>query len=159
QLKEAYMSRRQEINSASSELMQALVNIAADVPSSEIRDKLEHSILDEAAIGLLRMADNVFGGFGQAPKFPNASNLLFLLRYYDISGISRFKDFVIFSAEKMAAGGIHDHLGGGFARYSTDQRWMVPHFEKMLYDNALIIQLYAELFQITQEDHYLKIVQ
>jgi uncharacterized protein len=158
QLKEAYVTKRQEINSASSEFMQALMHTAADIPSSIDRAKLERSILDEAAIGLLRMADNVFGGFGQAPKFPNISNLMFLLRYHDISGINRFKDFVIFSAEKMAAGGIHDHLGGGFARYSTDQRWLVPHFEKMLYDNALIIQLYAELFQITNEEHYLQIV-
>ena len=159
QLKEAYVTKRQEINSASSEFMQALMHTAADIPSSENRDKLERSILDEAATGLLRMADNVFGGFGQAPKFPNTSNLMFLLRYHDISGMNRFKDFVVFSAEEMAAGGIHDHLGGGFARYSTDQRWLVPHFEKMLYDNALIIQLYAELFQITNEEHYLQIVQ
>lgn len=158
QLKEAYVTKRKEINSASSEFMQALMHTAADIPSSMDRAKLERSILDEAAIGLLRMADNIFGGFGQAPKFPNISNLMFLLRYHDISGINRFKDFVIFSAEKMAAGGIHDHLGGGFARYSTDQRWLVPHFEKMLYDNALIIQLYIELFQITNEEHYLQIV-
>lgn len=159
QLKEAYKNKREEINSASSEFMHALVHTAADIPPSQSREKLERSILDEAAIGLLRMADNIFGGFGQAPKFPNASNLLFLLRYYDISGMSRFKDFVIFSAEKMAAGGIHDHLGGGFARYSTDQRWLIPHFEKMLYDNALITQVYAELFQITNEERYLQIVQ
>jgi uncharacterized protein YyaL (SSP411 family) len=158
QLKEAYVTKRKEINSASSEFMQALMHTATDIPSSMDRAKLERSILDEAAIGLLRMADNIFGGFGQAPKFPNISNLMFLLRYHDISGINRFKDFVIFSAEKMAAGGIHDHLGGGFARYSTDQRWLVPHFEKMLYDNALIIQLYVELFQITNEEHYLQIV-
>src|SRR5207344_2070751 len=104
---------------------------------------------------LIRMADLVFGGFGQAPKFPNVSNLLFLLRYYDISGINRFKDFVIFSAEKMAAGGIHDHLGGGFARYSTDQRWLIPHFEKMLYDNALLLILYSEIYAITLNPNYL----
>ncbi|MFZ0329556.1 MAG: thioredoxin domain-containing protein, partial [Nitrososphaeraceae archaeon] len=159
QLKEAYKTKRHEINSASSEFMHALVQTASDIPSSDSRAKLERSTLDEAAIGLIRMADLVFGGFGQAPKFPNVSNLLFLLRYYDISGINRFKDFVIFSAEKMAAGGIHDHLGGGFARYSTDQRWLIPHFEKMLYDNALITQIYAELFQITNEERYLQIVQ
>ena len=82
--------------------MHALVQTASDIPSSDSRAKLERSTLDEAAIGLIRMADLVFGGFGQAPKFPNVSNLLFLLRYYDISGINRFKDFVIFSAEKMA---------------------------------------------------------
>jgi uncharacterized protein YyaL (SSP411 family) len=159
QLKEAYKTKRHEINSASSEFMHALVQTASDIPSSDSPAKLERSTLDEAAIGLIRMGDLVFGGFGQAPKFPNVSNLLFLLRYYDISGISRFKDFVIFSAEKMAAGGIHDHLGGGFARYSTDQRWLIPHFEKMLYDNALITQIYAELFQITNEERYLQIVQ
>ncbi|HEY7570700.1 MAG TPA: thioredoxin domain-containing protein [Nitrososphaeraceae archaeon] len=158
QLKDAYVNKRQEIISATSELMQALVHIAADVPVLGNKDNLERSILDEAAIGLLRMADNVYGGFGQAPKFPNTSNLLFLLRYHEISGMNRFKDFVIFSAEKMAAGGIHDHLGGGFARYSTDQRWLIPHFEKMLYDNSLLVQLYAELYQLTQEEHYLHLV-
>ncbi|MDQ3969153.1 MAG: thioredoxin domain-containing protein, partial [Thermoproteota archaeon] len=90
--------------------------------------------------------------------FPNASNLMFLLRYYDLSGINRFRDFVIFSADKMAEGGIHDHLGGGFARYATDQKWLVPHFEKMLYDNALLSQLYAELYQITKAESYMQIV-
>ena len=96
-------------------------------------------------VNLLQMSDPIYGGFGQAPKFPNPSNLLFMLRYYDISGLNRFKDFVMFTADKMANGGIHDHLGGGFARYSTDQKWLVPHFEKMLYDNALLTILYAEV--------------
>jgi uncharacterized protein YyaL (SSP411 family) len=102
------------------------------------------------------MGDRIYGGFGHAPKFPNASNLMFLLRYYDISGINRFRDFVIFTADKMALGGIHDHLGGGFARYATDQKWLVPHFEKMLYDNALLSQLYAELYQITGAEPYIQ---
>ena len=61
-----------------------------------------------------------------------------MLRYHDISGINRFKEFVMLTGDKIAAGGIHDHIGGGFARYSTDQKWLVPHFEKMLYDNALL---------------------
>ena len=67
---------------------------------------------------------------GHAPKFPNASNLMFLLRYYDISAINRFRDFVIFTADKMAEGGIHDHLGGGFARYATDQKWLAHILKK-----------------------------
>src|SRR5437868_5240769 len=104
------------------------------------------------------MGDPTYGGFGQAPKFPNPSNLLFMLRYYDIAGINRIKEFVLFTGDKMAAGGIHDHIGGGFARYSTDQRWLVPHFEKMLYDNALLTQLYAELYQISGSEKYLQIV-
>ena len=118
---------------------------------------LERSILDEAAIGLLQMGDTVNGGFGNAPKFPSASSLLFLLRYYEISGLTRFLDFVLFTSNKMAAGGIYDHLGGGFARYATDHKWLIPHFEKMLYDNALLVQLYVELYQITKDERHMEI--
>ncbi len=157
QLAEAYKSKKQEIQAASSEFMHGLSNTSKDIQGKG--DNIERSILDEAAVGLLQMGDTVYGGFGQAPKFPNPSNLLFLLRYYDISQIRRFKDFVMFSADKMASGGIHDHLGGGFARYSTDQKWLVPHFEKMLYDNALLTQLYSELYQVSGDVKYLKIVE
>jgi len=158
QLATAYKNKKQEIEAASGEFMDALVQTAKDVAlGTADKASLERSILDEAAMGLLQMGDPIYGGFGQAPKFPNASNLMFLLRYYDISGMTRFKDFVAFTADKMAAGGIHDHLGGGFARYATDQKWLVPHFEKMLYDNALLAQLYSELYQITKAGKYLQI--
>ena len=161
QLSEAYANRKQEIQSATAEFMHALTSSARDIQTSQeghqdAISKTGRSTLEEAAIGLLHMADNVYGGFGQAPKFPNVSNLLFLLRYYDISGVKRFRDFVIFTADKMIRGGIHDQLGGGFARYSTDQRWQVPHFEKMLYDNALLTQLYAELYQVSGNNSYLE---
>src|SRR5581483_4496599 len=161
QLADAYHNKKQEIVAASGEFMNALVQMARDVAAAGTpagKTNLERSILDEAAVGLIQMGDPIYGGFGQAPKFPNASSLLFLLRYYDISGMNRFRDFVVFTADKMAAGGIHDQLGGGFARYSTDQKWLVPHFEKMLYDNALLAQLYAELYQITKDDRQIKIV-
>jgi uncharacterized protein YyaL (SSP411 family) len=160
QLAEAYKNKKSEIQAASSEFTHALSQTATDlVVRPEIAEKtsLERSILDEAAVGLLQMGDRIYGGFGHAPKFPNSSNLMFLLRYYDISGINRFRDFVIFTADKMAEGGIHDNLGGGFARYATDQKWLVPHFEKMLYDNALLSQMYAELYQITKTESYMKI--
>ena len=158
QLAAAYKGKKTEIETASGEFMGALTQTAKDVALGMTEKvNLERSILDEAAVGLLQMGDPIYGGFGQAPKFPNASNLMFLLRYYDISGMTRFKDFVAFAADKMAAGGIHDHLGGGFARYATDQKWLVPHFEKMLYDNALLSQLYSELYQITKAENYLKI--
>ncbi|MEM3083826.1 MAG: thioredoxin domain-containing protein [Nitrososphaerales archaeon] len=120
--------------------------------------KLEKILLDEAAINLLQSGDTINGGFGSAPKFPNVSNLLFLLRYYSLSKIKKFSDFVLFTLERMAAGGIHDHVGGGFHRYSTDTRWFVPHFEKMLYDNALIPLAYIEAFQITNDKKYADIV-
>jgi hypothetical protein len=158
QLAEAYKTKRQEIDSATVEFLQALEHSAKDVqqPRGVILDR---SILDEAAVGLLHMSDPVYGGFGQAPKFPNPSNLLFMLRCYNISGLNRYKDFVMFTADKMAAGGIHDQIGGGFARYSTDQKWLVPHFEKMLYDNALLVQVYAELYQISGDEKYLEVVE
>lgn len=162
QLSEAYKNKKQDIENASAEFMNALKQVAKDISTSTATtsDKLriERSIVDEAALGLFQMADHAYGGFGQAPKFPNVSNLLFLLRYYDISGINRFRDFVIFTADRMADGGIHDHLGGGFARYSTDQKWLIPHFEKMLYDNALLAQLYGELYQITKQERYRRTV-
>jgi uncharacterized protein YyaL (SSP411 family) len=158
QLSEAYKAKKQEINSATAEFLQALEHSAKDVQQLQ-SIVLDRSILDEAAIGLLNMSDPVYGGFGQAPKFPNPSNLLFLLRCFDISGFNRYKNFVMFTADKMAAGGIHDQIGGGFARYSTDQKWLVPHFEKMLYDNALLVQLYSELYQISGDEKYLGVVE
>jgi uncharacterized protein len=160
QLAEAYKNKIDEIQAASTEFTDALSHTAKDlVVRAEITEKtsLERSILDEAAVGLLQMGDMIYGGFGHAPKFPNPSNLMFLARYYDISGINRFRDFVIFTADRMAAGGIHDQLGGGFARYATDQKWLVPHFEKMLYDNALLSQLYGEIYQITKAEPYRQI--
>jgi uncharacterized protein YyaL (SSP411 family) len=159
QLADAYKNKQKEIEAASGEFMEALSQTARDVALVQAdKASIERSILDEAAVGLLQMGDPIYGGFGQAPKFPNASNLMFLLRYYDISGMSRFRDFVTFTADKMAAGGIHDQLGGGFARYATDQKWLIPHFEKMLYDNALLAQLYSELYQITKDERHLQIV-
>ena len=120
--------------------------------------KLEKSILDEAAINLLQLGDPVNGGFGGAPKFPNAANLSFMFRYSKLSGISKFNEFALKTLTKMANGGIFDQIGGGFHRYSTDSRWLVPHFEKMLYDNALIPVVYAEAYQITKDPFYLDVV-
>ena len=121
-------------------------------------NKIEKSILDEAAMNLLQIADTTYGGFGQAPKFPNASNLSFLLRYWKLSGISKFKDFTLLTLKKMAKGGMFDQIGGGFHRYSTDARWLVPHFEKMLYDNALLPIVYSEAYQITKDNFFLDVV-
>ena len=152
-LADGYKNRRNEVNSSSQEFVTALSESATDIVS-DTETILEKTIINEAAVTLLQLADNLYGGFGSAPKFPNASNLLFLLRAYDYSGITKYRDFVNFTADKMDSGGIHDHVGGGFARYSTDQRWLVPHFEKMLYDNALLSTLYSELFSITSNPNY-----
>ena len=159
QMSQSYQTSKQQVDSAASEFMQSLSSMAMDIEEQGQHLDIDRSVLDEAGVGLLQMADPAYGGFGNAPKFPNVSNLLFMLRYYDISRIGRFRDFVMFTANKMAAGGIHDQLGGGFSRYSTDRKWLVPHFEKMLYDNALLTQLYAELYQISGVESYLQIVE
>ena len=97
----------------------------------------------------VRTFDEQWGGFGQAPKFPRSVRLAFLLRYHRRTGDQRALEMVIRTLDAMATGGIHDHVGGGFHRYSTDRRWLVPHFEKMLYDNALLTVAYLEAYQVT----------
>ena len=159
QMSQAYRTRKQEVDTAATDFMKSLSSMAMDIEVQREHLDIDRSILDEAALGLLQIGDPDFGGFGHAPKFPNVSNLLFMLRYYDISRLSQFRDFVMFTADKMAAGGIHDQIGGGFARYSTDQKWLIPHFEKMLYDNALLTQLYVELYQISGKETYLEVVE
>ena len=99
---------------------------------------LDFKLLDQAARTLMRNFDPVHGGFGRAPKFPHPMDLRVLLRHHLRTGDDQALHVVRHTLRKMAQGGIYDHLGGGFARYSTDERWLVPHFEKMLYDNALL---------------------
>jgi uncharacterized protein YyaL (SSP411 family) len=153
QLHNAYHFRKNEINSTTSDFMHALEDSSKNHSINKDLE-IDKSVLDESALNLLNIADYSYGGFGTAPKFPNVSNLLFLLRYYDISNIEKFRDFVILTSEKILYGGIHDHLGGGFCRYSTDQKWLVPHFEKMLYDNSLLVILFSEVYQITKDEKF-----
>ena len=101
--------------------------------------------------------DARYGGFGHAPKFPPATGLSFLLRQYSITKDTQTLAMVCKTLDGMAAGGLYDQIGGGFARYSTDDRWLVPHFEKMLYDNALLSRTYVEAFQITGDSTYRRI--
>lgn len=111
-------------------------------PAPPIRTEL----LDRAAASLLSSADRVNGGFGTAPKFPSVPSLRFLCDYYVRTGDEAALDHVKLTAERMARGGIYDQLAGGFARYSVDEAWTVPHFEKMLYDNAELLWLYSRLY-------------
>ena len=106
--------------------------------------KLSEQILMTADAKLERAFDFTHGGFGSAPKFPHSMDLQLLLRIWKRTGRDRLLEMVRLNLDKMAAGGIYDHLAGGFARYSVDERWLVPHFEKMLYDNALLTSAYIE---------------
>ena len=154
QLAQAYKEKPSDVEAAAINFM----NVLQKTESNITKSKLDKSILDEAAVNLLQMGDQINGGFGSAPKFPNAANLSFMLRYSRLSGISKFQEFVFKTLIKMANGGIYDQLGGGFHRYSTDSRWLVPHFEKMLYDNALLPVVYSEAYQITKDPKYLQVV-
>ncbi len=110
--------------------------------------------LDEAVDQCKEEFDSRYGGFGRAPKFPPATTLSLLLRCYHRTHDAGTLAMVTTTLDMMAAGGIYDHIGGGFARYSTDERWLVPHFEKMLYDNALLARIYVEAYQRTKKPLY-----
>ena len=154
QLAQAWKEKPKDIEKASDNFLDALLK----TETIKVPTKLEKPLLDEAAMNLLQMGDFSYGGFGGAPKFPNAANISFLFRYAKLSGLSKFNEFALKSLKMMAKGGIFDQIGGGFHRYSTDAKWLVPHFEKMLYDNALIPVNYAEAYQITKDPFYLDVL-
>ncbi len=153
-LAQAWKEKPGEITQAAEKFLESLRHMEEARPA-----KLEKIMLDEAATNLLQLGDMTHGGFGRAPKFPNSASISFMFRYARLSGISKFTEFALLTLKKMARGGIFDQIGGGFHRYSTDARWLVPHFEKMLYDNALIPVNYAEAYQITGDRFYLGIME
>ncbi|MBC7765273.1 MAG: thioredoxin domain-containing protein [Hyphomonadaceae bacterium] len=112
---------------------------------------LSEDVMHDAYEGLKAQFDSIYGGFDKAPKFPSPHNLFFLLRYYVHTGEGFALKMVEATLDAMAHGGIFDHIGFGFSRYSTDHKWLVPHFEKMLYDNALLAMAYLEAFQVMQK--------
>lgn len=118
---------------------------------------LTSTTLHEAFELYLRSFDAEYGGFGNAPKFPTPHNLLYLIRYAKLTGEKRALSMVENTLTSMHHGGIYDHIGFGFARYSVDREWLVPHFEKMLYDNALLAYTYLEVYQATQNEYYARI--
>ena len=109
---------------------------------------------DKCAAGMKSLFDQTYGGFGNAPKFPTPHNLMFLLDYYKRFNDSSYLSMVETTLKQMYKGGIFDHIGYGFSRYSTDRQWLVPHFEKMLYDNALLLMAYTKAFLTTDKDFY-----
>jgi uncharacterized protein len=153
---EAYRTRPDEVAQTATSMLGELRRIGATNESNEI---LTPAILDEAERRIARSYDARYGGFGGAPKFPAAMNLEFLLRQFHRKGNKESLEMVLHTSHKMAEGGMYDQLGGGFHRYSTDARWLVPHFEKMLYDNALLSRLYLHVYQQTKDDFYKRIAE
>jgi len=117
-------------------------------------EELDESILTDTFSQFVNRYDKVHGGFGNEPKFPSPHNLIYLLRYHHMTGDKTALMMVETTLQKMRLGGIFDHVGFGFHRYSTDKEWLVPHFEKMLYDQAMLTMAYSEAYQITKTPEY-----
>ena len=122
-------------------------------------DQLEESILVDTYSQFVNRYDDKHGGFGDKPKFPSPHNLIYLLRYHNMTGDKTSLLMVEKTLKNMRLGGIFDHIGFGFHRYSTDKEWLLPHFEKMLYDQAMLALAYTEAFQITNDSFYQKVVE
>ena len=152
---DAWLNRRAGLAENATELTQQIAQ--ASGVSGE-RSQLNDEILRVAERNLLRATDRTNGGFGSSPKFPHPMDLRVLLRTWKRFGNQAALDVVTLSLDKMSHGGIYDHLGGGFHRYATDAEWLVPHFEKMLYDNALLTPCYLEAFQATGNADYARVV-
>jgi hypothetical protein len=150
---EVWAERRDEALAQSAKVVDAIGN-AARLDAS--REPLAEEVLERAFAGLRRAFDPRWGGFGGAPKFPQPMTLEFVLRMH-LRGAPDALEVLTRTLDTMAAGGMHDQLGGGFHRYSTDERWLVPHFEKMLYDNALLIRLYTHAWLETRRERYRRV--
>jgi len=152
----AYKEKPQEIEKNVNQIITALNRIS---DSQESQRPFSRDTVTQSAEQLSQAYDPEYGGLSRAPKFPNVGVFELFLRHYRSSKERRFLEMVSHSLTKMAEGGIYDHLGGGFHRYSVDAKWLVPHFEKMLYDNAQLVRLYAQIFSITQDPLFKRVVE
>jgi uncharacterized protein YyaL (SSP411 family) len=152
----AYHKQPQDVENSVNQILARLETMSR---SAESARPIESDIVIRAAEQLMQAHDSQHGGFGQAPKFPNAGVYELFLRAYQGSKNQRFLDVITFTLTKMADGGIYDHLGGGFHRYSVDEKWLVPHFEKMLYDNAQLVRIYVKAYQVTREPQFKEVVE
>ncbi len=149
-VREAWKTQRIEINKSADQVTNYLEQTTITKPG----DNLSAKILDDAFQNFSSRYDYKFGGFGNKPKFPSPHNLMFLLRYWNRSKNSKALTIVTKTLKEMRNGGMYDQIGFGFHRYSTDEKWLVPHFEKMLYDQALLSMAYTEAFQATHKPEF-----
>lgn len=160
---QSYHEKKHEIEAQADNLMNHLLNANA-FGISKVGEAQKPSIFTQENLALiadniLKQADTEWGGFGNAPKFPQTFSIQYLLRHYHFTKDESALQQALLSLDKMIYGGIYDQLGGGFARYSTDVKWLAPHFEKMLYDNALLIGVLSEAYQITHNKLYAEVIE
>jgi len=152
---QAYRERPLDVEKSVTQILGALQRMAE---SAETEKTFSKTIIAEGAAKVAQAYDADNGGLGQAPKFPNAGVYELFLRHHHRSKNQRYLEMVVHTLTKMAQGGIYDHLGGGFHRYSVDAKWLVPHFEKMLYDNAQLVRIYAQAFSVTKNPLFRNVV-
>src|SRR5262245_42590965 len=153
---EAYRNHRDDVRKNVEKVRAGLLRVGTPQPSD---DPLTDGLLDEGAKNLGQFFDPVHGGFGEGPKFPTVPPLSLLLRQTARTKDVSYQEQVLLQLRTMAAGGIYDHLGGGFHRYSVDGQWLIPHFEKMLYDNAQLVRVYLDGWRLTKENRFREVVE
>lgn len=156
-VRDLWINNQKELINDASEIK----NLIKPINNNKLKNQkeLNEEILNHAFRQLLSAFDKIEGGFGKAPKFPSAHNLSFLARYWHRTRNYQALNMLTKTLDSMHKGGIYDHIGFGFHRYSTDNKWLVPHFEKMLYDQAMLIMIYTEAYQITGNEKYKQISQ
>ena len=157
---QAFRERRHEIDAQAENLTEHLLQ-SNSFGIQKVADEEMFSVekTGEAFQNIMKSADRQWGGFGKAPKFPQSLSIQYLLRYYHVNRTEEALEQALLSLDKMIQGGIYDQVGGGFARYSTDTEWLAPHFEKMLYDNALLISVLSEAYQLTKKERYKEVIE
>ena len=156
---EAYKERRPELIQQAENLTNHLLQSNQfGIGPQSVSGKFDPAVLGEVYVNLMKNADQQEGGFGRAPKFPQTFSIQWLLRHYQYTKSEGALDQALLSLDKMIQGGIYDQIGGGFARYATDNEWLAPHFEKMLYDNALLLMTISEAYQLTGKENYKEII-
>jgi uncharacterized protein YyaL (SSP411 family) len=155
---EVWQNKPEEIAQQAQQMLAYLQNAAKVSAKSELEEWIIDDTQKAAAI-MLQQADKVNGGFGRAPKFPSTMSIQFLLEHYHFTRNEDALEHALLSLNKMIAGGLYDQIGGGFSRYSVDEIWLVPHFEKMLYDNAMLLNVLCDAFVLTRDKQYKDVIE
>jgi len=158
QMSDAWRNRQDEVTGQATQMVNYL-KTASGTPAEAAGGQWDMDTCKLMTTNLLKQADKEKGGFGRAPKFPGTMAISFLLEHYHYAGDEQALKQALLSLDSMINGGIYDQLGGGFSRYATDEDWLIPHFEKMLYDNALLILALCDAWAITRQPHYKRVIE
>ena len=150
-----WTENRDSLLTDAKDIKKKLIKNQDDISSNQI---IRDDILDRSFNYYVKRYDNEFGGFGDPPKFPKPHDYMFLSRYYAKTNNKKALEMVEFSLKKMREGGLYDQIGYGFHRYSTDRKWLIPHFEKMLYDQAMLIHAYLDAYLVTKDQFYKSVI-